>query len=54
MTQDFWPEKPEGPSFINYGWKDCEWMCEVCVLLQNKVEFIFFQTRHNSVAILFF
>jgi len=29
MTPDFWPEKQEGPSFINYGWKDCEWMFEV-------------------------
>lgn len=52
MTQDFWPEQLEGWRIINHDWKDCEWMCEMCVLLQNKVEFIFLKFQHNFVATL--
>lgn len=41
MTQNFWPEELEGWSFINHDWEDYEWMCEMHVLFQNKIEFIF-------------
>lgn len=52
MTQYFWPEQPE-ERFITQDWEDWEWMYKVCVLFQNKVEFIFLKSHHNFVAILF-
>lgn len=49
VTDDsrLWPEQLEGWSFINHDYEDCKWMYKVCVLLQNKVEFIFLRSCHN-------